>query len=98
MGKENVMRTSRTHSRNYRLWYMPCSIATLSIGIYLAIVCLFPTFNQQHHDYLLRGPIFLFIPYMIFIMIGSPLFTLWYYSKLDDKARERVSSYFHQDY
>ena len=34
---------------------------------------------------------------MIFIMIGSPLFTLWYYSRLDDKARERVSSYFHRD-
>jgi hypothetical protein len=98
MGKENVMKTCRSHTKNYRFWHVPCSIATLTMGIYLALVCLFPSFNRDHHELLSHGMAFLLAPYLIFIMIGSPLFTLWYYSTLDDKVRERVSSYFHRDY
>ena len=65
------------------IWHVPASIITLAFGIYLSLICLFPSFNTVHHEFVMNGKIFIIVPFAIFFLIGSPFFTLWYYTKLD---------------
>jgi len=71
--------------RKHMFWHVPVSIATLAIGIYLALICIVPSFVPDHHQILTDGMIYIFIPYFILVLIGSPIFTLWYYSNLESK-------------
>ena len=63
------------------VWHVPVSVATLAIGIYLSVICIVPTFTPELREFLLNGVIFVVIPYVIFILIGSPVYTLWHYAQ-----------------
>jgi len=82
---ENVKRNMK--------WHVPASIATLAMGIYLALICFVPSFVPEYHEIVMTGKIFMVVPYAIFIMIGSPIFTLWHYTKLETDAAFREQYY-----
>jgi hypothetical protein len=67
--------------RNMR-WHVPCSIATLAMGIYLALVYLVPSFAQEYHAQLFHSDLNRIVPYAIVMLVGSPLFSLWFYTKI----------------
>jgi len=64
-------------------WHVPVSVTTLAMGIYLALAYMLPSFVPEYHDIIMNGSLHLVMPYAIFVLIGFPLFTLWFYTKLD---------------
>jgi hypothetical protein len=63
-------------------WQVPLSIITFAAGIYLSLICLFPSFVPEHHEMVMNGLLFVMVPYAIFVLIGIPMLTLWYYARL----------------
>ncbi|MDD2899628.1 MAG: hypothetical protein PHI31_13065 [Desulfuromonadaceae bacterium] len=82
--------------RKNRKWHVPVSIATFAMGICLTMVYLIPSFAPQYHDMATHGNVCMAVPYAIFILVGFPLFTLWYYTKLDADP-EYIEQFYEQD-
>jgi hypothetical protein len=64
-------------------WHVPASIATLAMGIYLALVYFVPSFAPEYHELVMTGNAIKIAPYALLLLIGSPIFSLWHYAKLD---------------
>jgi len=79
--------------RRRKLWHVPCSIATLAMGIYLVLVCLVPSFGQEYHEMIFRSGYYKYVPFALLVLIGSPLHALWYYTKLDTDEEFRELCY-----
>jgi len=65
------------------VWHIPVSVITLAIGIYLALICVVPSFAPEQREMLMSGVLYIVIPYVIFFLIGSPLYTLWLYTQIN---------------
>ena len=80
--------------RKMKRWHVPSCIVTLATGIYLVLISLVPSFNQEYHEMIFQGNFFLLLPYAIFILIGSPILSLMCYTKLetDEQFREQLES------
>lgn len=76
-----------------RLVHIPLSVVTFLLGLYLTIVCMNPPFNPECHAIISNGMLCFFIPYVILILIGSPLISLWYYCNRDSIKREYAEYY-----
>jgi hypothetical protein len=76
-----------------KLWHVPASIATLSMGIYLALVTFVPSFAPEYHTLVMTGNAMKIVPYVLLLLIGSPVFSLWHYVKLDNDP-EFVERYY----
>ena len=76
--------------KRQKLWHVPCSIATLAMGIYLALVCLVPSFGGEYHEMIFSSSYSMLLPFALFVLIGSPVYALWYYTKMetDEEFRE----------
>lgn len=66
-----------------KIWHVPASIATLSMGIYLTLVCFVPSFAPEYHEMVTAGNAIKIVPYALLLLIGAPVFSLWHYIKLD---------------
>ena len=77
------MNSSVAGVKRNKVWHVPASIATLAMGIYLALVYFVPSFAPEYHEMVMAGNATRIIPYALLLLIGSPVFTLWHYVKLD---------------
>jgi hypothetical protein len=77
------MNSSVEEVKRNKKWHVPVSIATLAMGIYLALVYLVPSFVPEHHELVMSADGLKIAPYALLLLIGSPLFSLWHYTKLD---------------
>jgi hypothetical protein len=77
------MQFSKESFKNNKKWHVPASIATLAMGIYLTLVYMIPSFAPEYHEIVTSGKLFMVIPSAIFVLIGSPLYALWFYTKMD---------------
>jgi len=66
-----------------KIWHVPASIATLAMGIYLALVYFVPSFAPEYHEMVTAGNAIKIVPYALLLLIGAPVFSLWHYIKLD---------------
>ena len=87
------MTSSVAGVRKNKIWHVPASIATLAMGIYLALVCFIPSFAPEYHETVVTGNTIKIIPYALLLLIGSPVFSLWHYAKLDEDP-EFVERYY----
>jgi hypothetical protein len=87
------MKLSAEDMKKNMKWHVPASIATLAMGIYLALVCFVPSFVPEYHEFVMTGKAFMLVPYGLLIMIGSPIFSLWHYTKLETDPAFREQYY-----
>ena len=87
------MKLSRNNVIKNKKWHVPVSIATLATGIYLTLVLMLPSFAPEYHEVVTSGKLFIVLPYIIFVMISSPLFTLWHYTKRETDGEFRELHY-----
>ena len=81
--EEERMNSSVDGVKRNKVWHIPASIATLAMGIYLALVYFVPSFAPEYHEVVMAGNATKIIPYALLLLIGSPVFSLWHYVKLD---------------
>ena len=81
--EEERMNSSVDGVKRNKVWHVPASIATLAMGIYLALVYFVPSFAPEYHEVVMAGNATKIIPYALLLLIGSPVFSLWHYVKLD---------------
>jgi len=79
--------------KRQKLWHVPCSIATLAMGIYLSLVCLVPSFGGEYHEIIFSSSFSMLLPFVLLVLIGSPVYALWYYTKLDTDEEFRALCY-----
>ncbi len=68
--------------RNMR-WHVPCSVVTLVLGIYLTLVYLIPSFAYEYHTLMFQSDVYKIVPFTIVMLIGPPLISLWFYTKIE---------------
>jgi hypothetical protein len=74
-----------------KLWHVPCCIVTMALGIYLSLVYLIPSFVPEYHEVLFHGDLYKIVPFGIAVLVGSPLFSLWFYTKAENDENIRNS-------
>ena len=77
------MNSSVAVVKRNKIWHVPVSIATLAMGIFLAMICFVPSFVPEYHEMVIAGKAAKIIPYALLLLIASPVFSLWHYVKLD---------------
>ncbi len=77
------MNSSVAVVKRNKIWHVPASIATLAMGIFLAMVCFVPSFVPEYHEMVIAGKAAKIIPFALLLLIGPPVFSLWHYVKLD---------------
>jgi len=67
---------------NYKLlvyWLMGNAVVTICLGLFLAVICLFPACAPALRSLLAEGAMATFLPYLIFILIVTSLVSLAFY-------------------
>jgi len=61
-------------------WFLCNSIITVCFGLYLAMICLFPSCAPSLREMFSRGSIDMLLPYIIFTLIVTALVSIscWY--------------------
>ncbi|MDD2900650.1 MAG: hypothetical protein PHI31_18310 [Desulfuromonadaceae bacterium] len=54
------------------------SLATLVCAAWIVFICLVPSFLPGVHRLLLDDRISTVIPYLLFLALGGPVFSIWY--------------------
>ena len=87
------MNSSVAGVKKNKIWHVPASIATFAMGIYLALIIFVPSFAPEYHEMVMTGNAMKIVPYALLLLIGSPVFSLWHYVKID-KDPEFVERYY----
>ena len=66
-------------------WLAPACIMTLTMGIFLLLVYLWPDYAPRLHVNMFRRGVHVIIPLIAGISILSSISCLWYYVRLDQK-------------
>ena len=69
--------------KTMKLWHVPCCIATMAMGVYISLVYFVPALAPEFHEMLFQGGLHKLVPLAIAVLVGSPLFSLWFYTKTD---------------
>lgn len=69
----------RHDERFFTRWHVVASIATLIFALCLAAVSYFPSFIPGIHRLIIDDRITFVIPYLLFLALGSSLFSIWYF-------------------
>jgi hypothetical protein len=77
------MSSSVSGVKRNKKWHVPASIATFAMGIYFALIIFVPSFDPEYHEMVMTGNAIKLIPYALLLLIGSPVFSLWHYAKID---------------
>jgi hypothetical protein len=69
----------RHDERFYTRWHVIASVATFIFALCLAAVVFFPAFLPGIHRLIIDDRITIAIPYLLFLALGSSLFSIWYF-------------------
>ncbi len=69
----------RFDERFYTRWHVVTSIATLIFALCLAAIGCFPSLVPGIHRLIVDDRITVAVPYLLFIALGSSLFSIWYF-------------------
>jgi len=67
---------------NYKMlvyWLMANAVVTICLGLFLAVICLFPACAPTLRSLLAEGTMATFLPYLIFMLIVTSLVSLAFY-------------------
>ena len=75
-----------SHVKTMKFWHVPSCVATLTMGIYLMLAYFIPAFAPVLHGILFSNNFHRVVPYAIATLVGSPLFALWFYTRVETDA------------
>ena len=77
----------RHDERFFTRWHIAASIATLIFGLCLAAVSIVPSLIPDLYRLIIDDRITIAVPYLLFIALGSSLFSIWYFLILRNKDK-----------
>jgi hypothetical protein len=60
-------------------YHIAASIATLVCGAGIIVICLVPSYFPTVYRLLVDDRIAIVIPYILFIVLGEAIFSIWYF-------------------
>ena len=67
-------------SENFvRKYHVVCSLAMVLCGVVVAVICLNPASFPSVYRFLVDDRIALVMPYILFIVLGEAVFSIWYF-------------------
>ena len=77
----------RFDERYFTKWHIAASVATFILALCLAAVSIFPSLVPEMFNLIIDDRITFIIPYLLFIALGSSLFSIWYFLSGRNKNR-----------
>lgn len=68
-------------------WFIANAIITICFGVYLGIVCIFPSVSPYIRALIFAGNIDIIVPYIIFVLIVSSIVTILYFYDLHEDGK-----------
>lgn len=65
--------------RYFTRWHIITSIATLVLALCLVAICFVPSLIPTIYRLLVDERITIAVPYLLFLALGSSLFSIWYF-------------------
>jgi len=81
MGKGDAAMKSMKSSTLY-YWFIVNAVITICFGLYLGMICLFPSLSPHIRALFFDANIDIFVPYMIFALIVSSIVSIVYFYDL----------------